>query len=194
MQSPFSTGDHSTNADHKNATAPLKHIFVSQNRGGLGHKFSEIIPIERYLSKARLPPQTWQRQLPGSDGREARWDVTEHLPKSLPVPKHYPHEPALVLLVHSDTFEHGYLWVRHPEACEIHASFGLLSSHHKIAAIARSGGKALRAHPTPAGTSKHKPLLPCSPSSCTLCLSPCTLAFGLHQAQGPQTPAKASLF
>lgn len=128
------------------------------------------------------------------DGREVRWDVIRHLPKSLPVPKHYTHEPALVLLVHSDTFEHGYRWVRHPEACETHASLGLLSSHHKIAAIARSGGKAQRAHPTPAGTSKHEPRLPCSPSSHALCLSPCSVAFGLYQAQGPQTPARASLF
>lgn len=130
----------------------------------------------------------------GSYSREVRWDVAEHLPKSLPVPKHYPHEPALVLLVHSDTFEHSYLWVSHPEACETHASLGLLSSQHRIAAIARSGGKAPRAHPTPAGTSTHRPRPPCSPWSHTLCLSPCTVIFALCQAQGPQAPAKASLF
>lgn len=112
-------------------------------------------------------------------------------PQILACPKALPHKPPLVVLVHSDTLEHGYLWVRHPEACKIHASLGLLSSHHKIAAITCSEWKAPCAHPTP---SKHKPRLPCSPSSHTLCLSPCTVIFGLYQAQGSQTPAKTSLF
>lgn len=111
-------------------------------------------------------------------------------PQSLPIPKHYPHEPALVL-VHSDTFEHGYFWVRHLEACEIHTSLGLLSSHHKIAAIAHSGGEAPRAHPTPSATSTHRPRLPVVPLK-PFPLPPCTVIFDLCQAQAPS--AKASLF